>query len=467
MYWLYFARDFYRAGNKATALACAPMVEPLMEEAPIAFSQAQVAVSLPTESLTAAAKPRSVAKQQREYVVRSAPVAVVMTEPAAQAPAREETPNLSPYLKRLSVDGEHAFGVWDEDAGFSLFSANFDRVTGLASGECAGHDWIHMIHHTQQYAVNEALLQALAGHDGQCLVQAQRLKEDADMRWLMMDIKAARGQQQDVMVLFRDLTEKMALEEALKQTEAALAMSQRSRAAFLSSMSHELRTPLNAIMGFSEMMRSAVFGELGNPTYKEYAKHIFESGNLLLGKINDLLDIASMDAGGLELEESDFYLAELLNEAIQMHSHHAFERQQYIQIDCPYPIELFADRSMMLCATSHLISNALRHSKPGAEISVCVRIQGDDLIVSVHDTGEGIPQNQLDIIREALNADVTYFKISSGGIGLGLSLSKELACRHGGRVMIDSVRHRGTVVAMILPTTRILSGMPQSKRRTS
>jgi two-component system cell cycle sensor histidine kinase PleC len=70
-------------------------------------------------------------------------------------------------------------------------------------------------------------------------------------------------------------------------------------------MSHELRTPLNAIMGFSEMMKSAVFGELGNPTYKEYAKHIHESGNALLGKINDLLDIASMDAGGCSLRSQN------------------------------------------------------------------------------------------------------------------------------------------------------------------
>ncbi len=123
---------------------------------------------------------------------------------------------------------------------------------------------------------------------------------------------------------------------------------------------------------------------------------------------------------------------------------------------------------MLLCATSHLISNALRHSKKGAEISVCVRVQADEeVIISVHDSGEGIPQSQLEVIREALNADVAYFKISSGGIGLGLSLSKELASRHGGRVMIDSVRHRGTIVAMILPASRVMSGMPQVKRRTS
>ncbi|NDF13630.1 MAG: two-component sensor histidine kinase, partial [Proteobacteria bacterium] len=88
------------------------------------------------------------------------------------------------------------------------------------------------------------------------------------------------------------------LQNRVKELEAALAVSDRSREAFLSSMSHELRTPLNAIMGFSEMMKEGVFGELENPTYNAYAGHIHESGSSLLGKINDLLDIASLDAGG-------------------------------------------------------------------------------------------------------------------------------------------------------------------------
>ena len=119
-----------------------------------------------------------------------------------------------------------------------------------------------------------------------------------------------------------------------------------------------------------------------------------------------------------------------------------------------------------MCATSHLITNALRHSADGAEITVSVRVQADDgVILSVRDAGEGIASAQLDVIRNALAAEVAYFNIESGGIGLGLSLAKELASRHGGRVMIDSIRHRGTVVSMILPSSRIVSGMPKPRRR--
>ncbi len=456
MYWLYFARDFYRTGNDAAARQPQSSRQPRAQIVTVVVRNPE-----PTVALTPMPRKRPAAKRQQEYVVRS--------EPTVEETVREQAPAspLNAYLQRLSVDGEHAFGVWDEEAGFSLFSANFERITGLSSGECAGHDWIHLIHHTQQYAVNEALLNALDGHDAQCLVESCRLKEGAQTRWLLMDIKAATAENQNIMVMFRDLTEKKALEETLRQTETSLAMSERSRAAFLSSMSHELRTPLNAIMGFSEMMKSAVFGELGNPTYTEYAKHIHESGHTLLGKINDLLDIAAMDAGGLELEESDFNLQAMLNEAVEIHTHHAFNRQQSIKVDCPFRLEMLGDRAKLMCAVSHLLTNALRHSPNEAEITLSVRVQPDEgVIISVRDAGEGIPHPQLEIIRTALAADVAYFNIESGGIGLGLSLTKELAQRHGGRVMIDSLRHRGTVVSMILPTARVLSGLPQSRRRS-
>lgn len=462
MYWLYFARDFYRTGRQTAATSSTPSAQ-----------IACVAVRHPPEENVAAQDEQPAAhtaqrvtraaKRQSDYVVRSAP----STHSELPATARESITPLNAYLQRLSIDGEHAFGVWDEDAGFSMFSANFERVTGLSTGECAGHDWIHMVHHTQQYAVNEALLAALNGVDGRCLVQVRRLKENAEQRWLMMDIKAATARQPSIMVLLRDLTEQKALEEALRQTESALAMSESSRAAFLSSMSHELRTPLNAIMGFSEMMKSGVFGELNNPTYKEYAKHIHDSGSALLGKINDLLDIASMDAGGMQLDEREFYLNEMLAEVIEIHTHHAFARQQHIKLDCPHRLEIMGDRAKLICAVSHLVTNALRHSADDAEITLSVRVQADEgIIISVRDAGEGITQGQLDIIRAALNADAAYFNIECGGIGLGLSLTKELAGRHGGRVMIDSVRHRGTVVSMILPTSRAISGLPQSKRRS-
>ena len=265
----------------------------------------------------------------------------------------------------------------------------------------------------------------------------------------------------------REIPTIAAMHGRIRELEAALAVSDRAREAFLSAMSHELRTPLNAIMGFSEMMKEGVFGAIGNPTYQQYAGHIHESGGTLLSKVNDLLDIASLDAGGVVIEEEDFTLDTLFAELVEMHSHSAFARHQTIRTDCAPGIRLFADRRKLLCALSHFLTNAMRHSPEHAQVLIMARIQPDDgVILSVRDEGEGIAPAQLGTIRHALQQDSSYKHIEPGGLGLGLALSRELADQHQGRLMIDSIRHRGTVVSMILPKERILAGMPVKRRRS-
>ncbi len=460
MFWLYFAANPTSVGQTATAASAQSAMRPCAQLVTVVTRNPP-----PTLDTQTRPSPRSVAKRAEARVTRSPILTPVQRIPEATTSAAIVSAAMSPYLACLSEDGDHSFALWDEEAGFSYFSANFERVTGLTTDECTGHEWIHRVHPLQQYNVNEAILAALSGHDGQCLVQLCRLTQDASERWVMMDIKATTTERPFVMVLMRDMSAQKSSEFALKKAQNALALSESSRAAFLSSMSHELRTPLNAIMGFSEMMLSGIFGPINNPTYSEYLNHIHDSGATLLGKIDDLLDIASMNADGLALDETAFQVGDMLSEAMAIHTRHAFTRQQRITIDCAEGIELFADRAKLICATSHLISNALRHSADGANITLRVRLNPDDgLILSVHDTGEGISTRQLAIIRDAFAADEAYFNIECGGIGLGLSLTKELAARHEGRVMIDSIRHRGTVVSVILPPARVTSGMPKRKR---
>jgi two-component system cell cycle sensor histidine kinase PleC len=255
------------------------------------------------------------------------------------------------------------------------------------------------------------------------------------------------------------------LAEALRRTEAELRIAQNGRSAFLSAMSHELRTPLNAIMGFAEMIKNGVHGPLGNEVYQNYVQHIHDSGGELLSKVNDLLTIGSMNAHEFELDESDFLLSELLAEAIAVHSHAAFSRRLQMRLDAPSGIEVHGDRTQLLCALAHFLSNAINHSENGKEILMTARIQPDEgLILSVRDQGEGIAPQQVQHIREALQQEASYLAVQGGGIGLGLSLANELANRHGGRIMIDSIRHRGTVVSLIIPKQRILRGMPVKRR---
>lgn len=435
MLWLYFARDFYRAGASTTSQIRIPSV---------AARQRVLGALLVTVVYRKwdVAAPLAADKQKRHPV---------------------STAQGATCLSRLASEGVQAYSRWEEARGFTELSENFEMITGLSLSDCLGHDWIHCIHHDQQYAINEALLNATYGTDGQCLVQAQCAQ--GYWRWLLADIKAASPAHPYILVLWRDVSEQRALEETLKQVESALAISERGRSAFLSSMSHELRTPLNAIMGFSEMMKTGVFGGLDHPTYQQYVAHIHDSGKLLLQKVDDLLSIARMDTAESTVEDEQFALSDVLEEVIAIHSHTAFTRGQSLQIDCPYRLILQADRTKLICAVSHLIANALRHSQDAAEIALTIRANADDgVILSIRDTGEGIAPVQLELIRQALDAAVAYHHIEPGGIGLGLSLAKELAAQHQGRLMIDSIRHRGTVVSLILPPARVVEGMPQKRR---
>lgn len=386
--------------------------------------------------------------------------------PTPAAPIPNAAPPMMPYFQRLSADGAQGFGLWDSQNGFTVFSANWEDVSGVPANQCAGHTWILALEHAHQYAINEAL--AKAEKESQCSEHLVRIAdaegEEETGRWLALKILAPNERQPSVMVLARDVTGEKSLKKDLEKAEGELQLANRGRQAFLSSMSHELRTPLNAIMGFSEMMRNQVFGEVGHPTYNEYVNHIHDSGQQLLNKVNDLLEIASLDAGGMAMKEEPFSLNELLAEVREIFSHEAFTRDITLKLDIPHSITLHADRRQIICATSHFLSNAIRHSLEGGEIQVSAKPQGDDgIVIAVRDFGKGMPAEQLKAIRAALQTEATYFKVEGNGIGLGLSLAKELASKHGGKVTIDAVRGQGTIVTLYLPAERVIKGLTSKK----
>src|SRR5262249_40893935 len=159
----------------------------------------------------------------------------------------------------------------------------------------------------------------------------------------------------------------------------------------------------------------------------------------------------SMNAQEFSMEESRFPLSELIAEVIATHSHAAFAHGMRFKLDVPENIELEGDRTHLLCALAHFVSNALNHSAKDQDILISARISSEGLIWGVRDAGPGIAPARLHAIREALQRRESYFSIDAEGIGLGLSLARELAHAHGGRVVIDSIRHKGTVVSLILP----------------
>jgi two-component system cell cycle sensor histidine kinase PleC len=267
-----------------------------------------------------------------------------------------------------------------------------------------------------------------------------RMAEDARLRFKVED-------------LARELEE--ARDEALKkrfEAEAANA----SKTAFLANMSHELRTPLNAILGFSEIISQECFGPVGSERYRDYAGDIHSSGAHLLSLINDLLDVAKIEAGRMDLTATTMDAARTFDIALKLVGTKAREKDQAldISVDDNAP-PLYADERAVKQILINLVSNAVKFTPLGGRIEVIGgRAANGDFQILVRDNGPGIPRDKIDHIFQPFNQVDNRFDRQAGGTGLGLALVRGLAELHGGRAWMESDYGRGCSVFVTLPTQR-------------
>jgi len=227
-------------------------------------------------------------------------------------------------------------------------------------------------------------------------------------------------------------------DEALRkrfEAEAANA----SKTTFLANMSHELRTPLNAILGFSDIIANERLGGVGTPRYREYANDINTSGTHLLSIINDILDIAKIESGKMEIEPRAIDPAEAIRNAVKVAGPRARERRQQIVVDiAPDTPRPFADERALKQIVINLTSNAVKFTQEGGKIAIRCRRAGDDFELCVEDNGPGIAPELLERVFSPFNQIDNRYNRQAGGTGLGLSLVRGLAQLHGGRAWIES-----------------------------
>ncbi len=245
-----------------------------------------------------------------------------------------------------------------------------------------------------------------------------------------------------------DLARRKAEEDRAAAIEAS-----RAKSEFLANMSHELRTPLNAILGFSEMLASDTFDD----KREEYAGVIHASGRHLLGLVNDLLDLARIEANKVELHDEPIVMDEIVRRSIEVLEPRAIEAQ--VAVDCRVEAGLpllFADRRAMLQIVLNLLSNAIKFTGPGNRVEVFARLERDgSLSFGVRDEGVGIAEGEQTRMFERFGQgrhDVTHV---GNGTGLGLPIVKGLAEAHGGRVTMESRLGEGTCVTVSLPAERL------------
>ncbi len=250
--------------------------------------------------------------------------------------------------------------------------------------------------------------------------------------------------------LLRDVTVERNRESALDQARADAEALAAGRARFLANMSHELRTPLNAIMGFSDIMRAKMFGTLSD-RYAEYAELIHESGGHLLDLINDVLDMSKIEAERFELQRGVFDAREAVQAAMRLLRVQADTASVQLRgVLPPGELEVDADRRALKQIVLNLVSNALKFTPRGGQVTVTAHGYDGVLEIVVADTGVGISPEDLERLgrpyEQAGGADQR-----AKGTGLGLSLVRAFAKLHGGEMSIESRLGAGTSVSVRLP----------------
>jgi two-component system cell cycle sensor histidine kinase PleC len=267
-------------------------------------------------------------------------------------------------------------------------------------------------------------------------------------RRLMATIADLRQSRQKLELQALELVE---LAEKYSEQKDNAEAANRTKSEFLANISHELRTPLNAIIGFSEIMQSGLFGPLGSPKYREYCQDINASGNFLLNVINDVLDMARIEAGRMTLDLEPLRLDDIIDEATRVMSPEAAARKVTISADLEDGLELHADRRAVKQMVLNLLSNAVKFSPEHSQIGVRARRIGNAVTLTIEDNGIGIPKEALKKLGKPFEQVQNQFTKSHKGSGLGLAITRSLAELHGGAMRIRSQENRGTIVSIRLP----------------
>ena len=219
-------------------------------------------------------------------------------------------------------------------------------------------------------------------------------------------------------------------------------------------MSHELRTPLNAIIGFSSTMMSQMFGPL-SAKYVEYATDINRSGEHLLELINDILDVSAIEAGKVELSEARINILETVEAVLTLIRHRAEKEEVALRVHLADNLpDLWADRRRIKQILLNLLSNSVKFTPSGGEVTLSVTEEAGSVVVRVADTGVGMSPAELEIAMTEFGRVENSQSSQCEGTGLGLPLTEKLVKIHQGAFRIDSEKGRGTTVEVTFPTER-------------
>jgi PAS domain S-box-containing protein len=362
-------------------------------------------------------------------------------------------------LHRLLVESVRDYAIFALDPAGNILSWNegAQRLKGYRAEEIIGRHFSTFYPVEDIVAGKPAWELEVANHDGRYEEEGWRIRKDGSRFWANVVITALRddaGELVGFAKVTRDLTERRAAEErriadARRVAEAETA--NRLKGEFLAAMSHELRTPLNAIGGYAELIEIGIHGPV-TPEQATALERIQRSQRHLLGIITDLLNYSRIEAGEMAYDAVAVPVHAVLETVLPLLEPQAAAKGIALEnAPCPAGLVARADRLKVEQVILNLLSNAVKFTRTGGRIAVASGAAGDRVLISVRDTGPGIPADQQAAIFEPFVQLGRTHSSAHEGTGLGLAISRDLARAMGGDLMVESVLDAGSTFTLALP----------------
>jgi PAS domain S-box-containing protein len=349
-------------------------------------------------------------------------------------------------IARISSDGELLEG---NPSLLQMLGYDIDTMRTQA--------WPDLLRAYDQAASRSRIAPLLAGITDGASVQVRAATSDGTWRWLQLtatSIPDAKDQPQHLLVLIEDVTSvreaQDKLGEALESQRAAnanLEKLDRTKTEFLSIVSHEFRTALTGIQGFSELIRD---GGLEAEEVRAYGGYIFNDADRVNRLIGDMLDLDRMESGRMTIRTADVDINEILSDAIVRAGSSATTVEFKADLDPRLPIVL-GDRDRLIQVVSNLVNNAIKYSPDGGNVTLSSRADSGFALVSVTDTGLGIPPDEISHVFERFRRVRSGAAQSIPGTGLGLTIVKQIVEMHGGKIWVESAVGHGSSFHFTIP----------------
>jgi PAS domain S-box-containing protein len=336
-----------------------------------------------------------------------------------------------------------------------------EALFGYEQNEVAGEP-LMMLLATESHLAALDYLEGMRGEGMRSLLNdgrevLARVRQGGTIPLFMTLGSIADGSERKFCAVLRDITAFKKAEGELIAAKRAAEHASAQKSDFLAKISHEIRTPLNAIIGFAEVMIEERFGAIGNERYKDYVSDIHSSGQHVISLVNDLLDLAKIEAGRMELTFTSVQVNELVAACVALLQPQAARDRIVLRTSFADKLPpVVADERSLRQITLNLLSNAVKFTDAGGQVIVSTAMtDAGEVVFRVRDTGIGMSETEVEAALEPFRQLATSRK--GGGTGLGLPLTKALVEANRGALTISSRKDEGTLVEVVFPPTRVLA----------